>query len=118
MYKTIMHNAELDTMVTSAAIRVELQELDTKMIKLQSNVKYFIDFVDTSAEKLKERGKVINEEDLALNIIKAMKVVKDKYFCEHFERLDFGWIAGKQTVTYQSLLLEADTFCRVKIQKK
>ena len=34
-----MENAELDMMVTSAAIRLELQKLEAKMIKLQSNVK-------------------------------------------------------------------------------
>ena len=41
-YKEIMSNAKLDTMVTSAAIKLELQELDAKMIKMQRNVKDFV----------------------------------------------------------------------------
>ena len=32
LYKEIMANVELDTMVTSAAIKLELQELEAKMI--------------------------------------------------------------------------------------
>ena len=38
LYKTITHNAELKTMVMIAAIRVEMQGLDTKMIALQITV--------------------------------------------------------------------------------
>ena len=116
LYKTIMANAELDTMVTSAAIRLELQELEAKMIELQSNVKEFVEFVKRAIKKLKERGGSINQEDLALNLMKAMKVVRDKTFREHFQRLDFEWMAGKQVVTAESILTEADTFYRVKIQ--
>ena len=89
LYKAIMSNAELDTMVTSASIRLEFQELDANMIELQSNVKYFVKFVKKSTKKLRERGVSINEEDLALNLMKAMKVFRDKYFREHFQRLDF-----------------------------
>ena len=116
LYKTIMANAELDTMVTSAAIRLDLQQLEAKMIELQSNVKDFVEFVQRAIKKLKARGGTINEEDLALNLMKAMKIVKDKSFREHFQRLDFEWMAGKQTVTAESILTEADTFYRVKVQ--
>ena len=45
LYKRIMANSEFDTMVTSASIRFELQELVVKMIELQSNVKDFVEFV-------------------------------------------------------------------------
>ena len=45
-----MSNAELDTMVTSAVIRLELQELDAKMIEMQSNVKEFVEFVNKSTK--------------------------------------------------------------------
>ena len=45
-----------------------------------------------------------------------MKVVQDKYFPEHFQRLDFEWMAGKQSVTANSILTKADTFYRVKLQ--
>ena len=102
--------------MTNASIRLELQKLDAKMIGLQSNVKDFVEFVNKSTKRLRERGGSINEEDLALILMKAMKVVRDKSFREHFQRLDFEWMAGKQVVTSKLILMEADTFYRVKIQ--
>ena len=53
-----------------------------------------------------------------MNLMKAMKVVQDKYFCKHFQNLDFKWMAGKETVTSESILSKADTFYRVKLQNK
>ena len=65
------------------------------MIELQSNVKDFVEFVKRSMKKSRERGGSINEEDLALNLMKAMKVVRDKSSRKHFQHLDFEWMAGK-----------------------
>ena len=116
LFKKIIVNAELDTMVISAAIRLKLQELEAKMIELQSNIKEFFEFVKRAIKQLRERDGTINKEDLALNLMKAMKVVQDKYFCKHFQSLDFKWMAGKETVTSESILSKADTFYRVKTQ--
>ena len=52
LIKLIMQNAEMDTMVTSAVIQTELQHLDSNMIKLNSNVKEFVEFVEGRVEKL------------------------------------------------------------------
>ena len=59
---------------------------------------------------------MIIKKDLALNLMKSMKIVQNKSFRERFQRLDFEWMAGKQVVTSKSILLEAKTFYRVKIQ--
>ena len=48
--------------------------------------------------------------------MKAMTIVKDKSFCKHVQCLDFEWMVGKQAVTANLILTEADTFYRVKIQ--
>ena len=116
LYKYIMANAELDMMVTSMAIRLELQELEAKMIELQSNVKDFVEFVKKDIKKLKARGGAINEEYLALNMMKLMKVVRDKSFRKHFQRLDFKWMAGTLKMTSTSIHSKADTFYRVNMQ--
>ena len=52
MIEFIMQNSEIDTMVTNAVIRTELQQLDSNMIKLNSNVKEFVEFVEGRVEKL------------------------------------------------------------------
>ena len=74
-FKENMTKAELNTMMTSAAIRLELQELDAQMIELHSNVKGFAKIFNKSIKKLKVRSRTTNEEDLALNLMKAMNVV-------------------------------------------
>ena len=48
--------------------------------------------------------------------MKAMKVVQDKLFWEHLQRLNFKWMAGNQVVTSKSILTETDTFYQVTIQ--
>ena len=60
LYKVIMSSAEPDTMVTSAAIRLELQELDIKMIELQSNVKDFVNFFQ-QVNKATKRKRVFDQ---------------------------------------------------------
>ena len=72
-----MQNAEMDTMVTSTMIRTNLQHLNSKMIELGRNVKEFVEFVEVCIQKLKSRGELESEEDLTINIMKALKVVKD-----------------------------------------
>ena len=97
-------------MVTSVEIMLELQELEAKMIEQQRNVKDFVEFFKRAIKKLKARDRAINEEDLALNLMKATNVVQDKLFCEHFQRLNFEGMAGKQTVTSTLILSKVDTF--------
>ena len=47
LFKILMDGAELDTMVTSAKIRQELQE-DVKILKQNSNVTEFLETVNAS----------------------------------------------------------------------
>ena len=58
LYKIIMEGAELDTMVTSAIIRQELQELDVKILELNSNVTDFVEMVNGNIKRLESRGEV------------------------------------------------------------
>ena len=116
LIKLIMQNAEMDTMVTSAVIRTELQHLDTKMVELNSNVKEFIEFVEGRVQKLKSRGEVASEQDLIINIMKALKVVKDKAFREQFKQIDFEWLSGDRNLTSEGLLHKADTYYKVRKQ--
>ena len=46
LVKIILEKAEMDTKVTSAIIRTELQQLDTKMVELNNNVHTFVEFVE------------------------------------------------------------------------
>ena len=95
LYKVIMDGAELDTMVTSAIIRQELQELDVKIIKLNSNITAFVESVNANIKKLESRGEAATEGDLIMNIFKALKVVKDKCFRQHFTTFKYDWLSGR-----------------------
>ena len=116
LIKLIMQNAEVDMIVTSAVIQIELQHLDSKMIELNSNVKEFVEFVEGRVQKLKSRGEVASEQDLIINIIKVLKVVKDKSFREQFKQIVFEWLSGDRSLTSEGLLHKADTYYKVRKQ--
>ena len=86
------------------------------MIELNSNVKEFVEFVVGRVQKLKSRGEVASKQDLIINIIKALKVVKDKAFREQFKQIDFEWLSGDQSLTSEGLLHKADTYYKVRKQ--
>ena len=74
----------MDTKVTSAIICTELRQLDTKMVTLNFDVQAFVEFVKGRVQKLKSRGETINKDHLTINIIKALKILKDRLFRELF----------------------------------
>ena len=71
LFKVIMNSAELNTMVTSAIIRQELQELDVKNLELNSNVTEFVEAVNGNIKKLESRGESATEGDIIMKIFKA-----------------------------------------------
>ena len=118
LFKVLMDSAELDTMVTSAIIRQELQELDVKIIELNSNVTEFVESVNANIKKLESRGEAVTDGDLIMNIFKALKVVKDNCFRQHFTTFEYDWLSGRKQLTSESLLNEAETYYKVKVQNK
>ena len=62
LYKVIMEGAKLDTMVTSAIIRQELQELDVKIIELNSNVTEFVNMVNGNIKNWSQEEKLPAKE--------------------------------------------------------
>ena len=118
LYKVIMDGAELDTMVTSAIIRQELQELDVKIIELNSNITDFVEWVNANIKKLESRGESATEGDLIMNIFKSLKVVKDNFFRQNFTTFEYDWLSGRKQLTSESLLNPAETYYKVKVQSK
>ena len=118
LFKVIMDGVKLDTMVTSAIICQELQELDVKILELNSNVTDFVKAVNGNIKKLESRGEAAMEGDLIMITFKALKVVKDKCFREHFTTFEYDWLSGRRPMTSESLLNEAETYYKVKVQKK
>ena len=89
LFKVLMDGAKLDTMVTSEIIR-ELQELDVKILELNSHVTEFVEAVNANIKKLESRGEVASAGDLIMNIFKALKVVKDKCFSKYFTTFEYN----------------------------
>ena len=67
-------------------------------------------------QKLKSRGKTIVKYHLTINIIKTIKIAKDRSFRELFQRVGFEWLASERTLTIEGLLSKADTYYKVKKQ--
>ena len=118
LFKVLMDGAEIDTMVTSPIIRQELQELDVKNLKLNSNVTEFIEAVNANIKKLESRGEVASNGNLIMNIFKVLKVVQDKCFREYFTTFEYDWLSGRRPMTPKSLLNKGETFYKVNIQNK
>ena len=93
-----------------------MQQLDTNIVKLNFNVQAFVEFVGGQVQKLKSRGKTINKDHLNINIIKALKIVKDRLLRELFLRVEFEWLVRKRTLTIEGLSSRADTYYKVKNQ--
>ena len=86
LYKELLKRAEVDTKASSAVTRLELYNLDTKMIELNYNITAFVAFIEECETKLATHGEQINSEDLMLNIFKGLAVVKDKKYREKLEK--------------------------------
>ena len=118
LFKVIMNRAELDTIVTSTIIRQELQELDVKILELNSNVTEFVEAVKGNIKKLDSRGEAATKDNLIMNIFKALKVVKDKCFREHFTTFEYNWLSGRRPMTSELLLNEAETYYKVSLGER
>ena len=82
-------------MVTSAIIRQELQELDVKIIEINSSVTEFVEIVNGNIKNLESRGEAASKGNLIMKIFKALKVVRDKCFKEHFTTFEYDWLSGR-----------------------
>ena len=68
-----MEGVELDTMVTSAIIRQELQKLDVNIIELNSNVTKFVEMVNGNIKRLESREEAASKGNLIINILRHSK---------------------------------------------
>ena len=66
--------------------------------------------MNANIKKLEARGEAATEGDLIMNIFKALKVVKDKCFRQHFTTFEYNWLSGRQQIMSKSLLNEAETY--------
>lgn len=116
LYKVIMDQAELDTMVTSAMIRKNLQNLRCKMREYVSNIQGFTNSVRDDIRSLELRGETTDDKDLCMNLLSAFKCADDKMFREEFTRLEHKWMIGEETFTSDTLLKRADIIFNVRTQ--
>ena len=83
LFKFLMSKAVIDSRATVSHIRENLASLDTYMIKVQSNITLFNDYVKSQITNLKARGE--KSEDLLTNLWKAYFVASDKNFVRYIE---------------------------------
>lgn len=117
LYKELLKRAEVDTKASSAVTRLELYNLDAKMIELNYDIGAFVAFVEKCETKLASHGEQINSEDLILNIFKGVAVVKDKKYREKMEKLKDDWLNSEITLTSTSLLLKIESSYDVRVEQ-
>ena len=83
LFKLLMSKAVIDSRATVSHIRENLASLDTYMIKVQSNITLFNDYVKDQITNLTARGE--KSEDLLTNLWKAYFVVSDKNFVRYIQ---------------------------------
>ena len=117
LYKELLKRAEVDTKASSAVTRLELYNLDSKMIELNYNITAFVAFIEECETKLATHGEQINSEDLILNIFKGLAVVKDKKYREKMEKVKDDWLNSEITLTSTTLLSKIESSYNVRIEQ-
>ena len=79
-------------------------------------MKDFVEFFEGRVQKLRLRGEVANKQDLIINILKSLRVVKEKAFREQFKQIKFEWLSGDCSLISAGLLHKADTYYKVQKQ--
>lgn len=116
LYKVIMDQTEMDTMVTSAMIRKRLQNLKCKMREYEHNIQGFTESVRDDLRSLELRGEITDDKDLCMNLLTAFKCADDQMFREEFNRLKHKWMISEEKFTSEELLHKADVIFNVRTQ--
>lgn len=116
LYKVIMEQAEMDTMVTSALIRKRLQNLKCKMRDFRHDIQGFTNSVRNDKRDLELRGETTDEGDLCINLLEAFQCADDQRFREEFSRLEHKYMIRGEKLSSEELLHKADMIFNVRTQ--
>eukprot|EP00957_Ditylum_brightwellii_P037578 2842196-Ditylum_brightwellii.AAC.1 len=74
-FKLLMEKTVIDIVVTTNTYRTDLQELDSYMVQVNSDVVEFNSYGKNNLEGLRSRGE--KTKDLMINLFKGYKAAKD-----------------------------------------
>ena len=78
LLKVVIQLSHIDTNATVRALRQELSSLDTYMVKVNSNIELFNQYVRATLDALRARGH--DSEDLLTNLFKGYSACADRKF--------------------------------------
>jgi hypothetical protein len=102
--KIIMMETQQDTNATSKYLRDNIRELDQYIVKIDSDIIKFNDYVQEQLEGLAARGETTH--DLLTNLFRAYKSVSDKEFIRYIKDKETDYEDGED-VTASELMSKA-----------
>jgi hypothetical protein len=102
--KIIMMETQQDTNATSKYLRDNIRELDQYIVKIDSDIIKFNDYVQQQLEGLAARGETTH--DLLTNLFRAYKSVLDKEFIRYIKDKETDYEDGED-VTASQLMTKA-----------
>jgi hypothetical protein len=112
LLKLIISQAHVDSRATVSHIRTSLTLLDAKMIKLDSNVETFNQYVKSQIKNLLARGET--SSDLLINLFKGYKMADDIEFLDFIRRKENSYEEGED-INANNLM--ADALVKYKARK-
>ena len=97
--KIIMMETQQDTNATSKYLRDNLREMDHYIVKIDSDIIKFNDYVDEQIEGLTARGETTH--DLLTNLFRAYKATSDKEFVRYIKDKETSYEDGTDMTSTQ-----------------
>jgi hypothetical protein len=101
LFKLLMSKTVVDTVVTTSKYRINLQNLDTYMVSVNSSIPDFNRHVKNNITGLKSRGE--KSDELIVNLFRGYLAATDYKFTQYIERLQERYEEG-ETMEYATLM--------------
>jgi hypothetical protein len=114
--RTIISEAQLDTIGTVESYRRQLNQLPIKMVEMSSNIKYFHQHVNTVTGALDFNGMAYPE--LILNLFEAYEKVEDAQFDTYIMVTRFGYIVDPDPYDPRMLMIRVENPYKMRVQAR
>ena len=108
--KTIIAKSHIDTNATISTVRLRLDNLDTHMEKIDSNIKEFNQYVKEQIDALASRGQDPDSSTLLFNIMKGYLAADDREFRNYIMRKQQDYDEGENITPHRIMELAENMY--------
>jgi hypothetical protein len=112
LLKVVIRESHLDSNATTKFIRESLSSLDTYMVKIDSDIEKFNDYVRDLVDSLSARGQTT--EDLLANLFKGYAAASDRQFVDYMALKESNYDEGTNYTPEQLMQLARDRYAVLK----